>query len=307
MKQLPIKTVDYKQTLRGFRGWLEALGYAEASCYGIPHLAREWLWWLETRQGLVTPTDITPLHLQEFFGYLNERPNRRRGGGLAAGTIRNYEQALKLLSQYLRVTGQPSFPVEVDFSSSPANGLPVVLSELEINALYQATGSDALGLRDRAMLGVYYGCGLRRREGQRLDVSDVLFSRGLVYVRSGKGYRERYVPMSGAVSADIRGWLLEGRPSFAHLRSGKALFISSQSGKRIDHQSLYLRIKRLQERSGRGSLQAKDIGLHTLRHSIATHLLAGGMRLADIQRFLGHKSLETTQRYTHLIHEQQEL
>lgn len=303
MKQLPIKSADFKQTLRAFRGWLEALGYAEASCYGIPHLGREFCWWLETRKGLVTLAHITPLHLQEFFEYLAERPNHRRGGGLASGTIRNYEQALKLLAQYLRVTGQPSFPVEIEFSSSPAEKLPVVLSEIEIQALYKATGTDGLGLRDRAMLGVYYGCGLRRKEGQRLDVGDVLFSRGLVYVRSGKGYRDRYVPMSGPVSADIRGWLLEGRPSWSHVRSGKALFISSQSGRRIDHQSLYLRLKRLQERAGLSSLHQKEIGLHTLRHSIATHLLAGGMRLADIQRFLGHKSLETTQIYTHLIHE----
>lgn len=306
MKQLPIQSTTFKQLLRGFRGWLEALGYAEASCRGIPHLAREWLWWLE-QKSICDLFHITPLHLERFFGYLSERPNRRRGGGLASGTIRNYEQALKLLAQYLRVTGKNSFPVEVDFCSSPAEKLPVVLSELEIQALYDATGNDALGLRDRAMLGVYYGCGLRRREGQRLDVSDVLFSRGLLYVRSGKGYRERYVPMSATVAQDIRGWLLEGRPSFAHTRSGKALFISSQSGQRIDHQSLYLRLKRLQERSGRASLEAKQIGLHTLRHSIATHLLGGGMKLADIQRFLGHKSLETTQLYTHLIHEHDQL
>lgn len=302
MKQLPVKSTEFTRTLRGFRGWLQALGYAEASCYGIPHLAREFCWWLEHRE-IATPTDITPLHLERFFKYLNQRPNLRRGGGLAAGTIRNYEQALKLLAQYLRVTGQPSFAVEIDLSSSPANGLPEVLSELEIRALYQATGSDALGLRDRAMLGVYYGCGLRRREGQRLDVSDVLFSRGLLYVRSGKGYRERYVPMSATVAEDLQVWLLEGRPSFAHVRSGKALLLSSQSGQRIDHQSLYLRLKRLQERSGLASLESKQIGLHTLRHSIATHLLAGGMALADIQRFLGHKSLETTQLYTHLSRE----
>lgn len=306
MKQLPVKSAEFTRTLRGFRGWLRALGYADASCQGIPNLAREWLWWLEQRT-VTTLTNITPLHLQEFFEYLNQRPNLRRGGGLAAGTIRNYEQALKLLAHYLRVTGRPSFTVEVDFCPSPANNFPEVLSELEIQALYKATGPDTLGLRDRAMLGVYYGCGLRRREGQRLDVSDVLFSRGLLYVRSGKGYRDRYVPMSAAVAQDIRGWLLEGRPSFAHVRSGKALFISSQSGQRIDHQSLYLRLKRLQERSGRASLEAKQIGLHTLRHSIATHLLAGGMKLADIQRFLGHKSLETTQIYTHLIHEHQTL
>lgn len=306
MKQLPVKSTEFKQTLRGFRGWLQALGYAEASCYGIPHLAREFCWWLET-QNLTRTQQITPLHLERFFEYLNQRSNRRRGGGLAAGTIRNYEQALKLVAQYLRVTGRTSFPVEIDLSSSPANNFPEILSELEVQALYKATGPDALGLRDRAMLGVYYGCGLRRREGQRLDVSDVLFSRGLLYVRAGKGYRERYVPMSAAVVEDLRIWLMEGRPSFAHIRSGKALLLSSQSGKRIDHQSLYLRIKRLQERAGLSSLQAKDIGLHTLRHSIATHLLGGGMRLADIQQFLGHQSLETTQLYTHLTREYETL
>ena len=155
------------------------------------------------------------------------------------------------------------------------------------------------------MLSIYYGCGLRRNEGLQLDMNDILFDRALVYVRAGKNYTERYVPANGQVLQDISQYMQQARPAFL-LENDKepALFIS-QRGQRPDSQSLFFRLKKLQMDTNEASLQNKNIGLHTLRHSIATHLLMGGMKLERIAQFLGHKSIESTQIYAHLAHELQ--
>ena len=172
-----------------------------------------------------------------------------------------------------------------------------MLLRSHVEALYAACEETPLGLRDRAMLALYYGCGLRRSEGVALDMGDVLLERAMVYVRCGKNYRERYVPLAHGVARDLETYLLEVRPLLAHPKT-RALLVSVR-GRRIGGQSLLLRLRRLQEQAG--VLPNTQIGLHTLRHSVATHLLEAGMPLEEITQFLGHQSLESTQRYTHLV------
>jgi site-specific recombinase XerD len=167
----------------------------------------------------------------------------------------------------------------------------------EIKALYNACEGDLLGMRDRAMLAVYYGCGLRRNEGINLDVNDVLISKNLLFVSKGKNYKERYVPMTESVKEDIMNYLDFARPMFLN-RPANALFLS-YAGNRLITQSMATRLQKLKEKAG----IEKEAGLHTLRHSIATHLLQSGMKLSQIKRFLGHSSMESTQIYTHLANE----
>jgi len=173
--------------------------------------------------------------------------------------------------------------------------------------LYHAAENTPYGIRDKAMLGIYYGCGLRRNEGLQLDLNDILFERALVYVRAGKNYTERYVPIQEQVLQDLSQYLQQARPGLLVKTTTQPALFVSQRGDRPDAQSLYLRLKKLQQDAGEASLQNKTIGLHTLRHSIATHLLMQGMKLERIAQFLGHKSIESTQIYTHLAHELQSL
>ena len=200
------------------------------------------------------------------------------------------------MARYLYESGQGGFNVPPQVKRR-AEAEPVVLLRSQIEALYAACAETALGLRDRAMLALYYGCGLRRSEGVALDVSDVLLERAMVYVRHGKNYRERYVPLATGVARDLGSYLLEARPMLAHPKT-RALLVSVR-GRRIGGQSLLLRLRRLQDQAG--VLPDTLIGLHTLRHSVATHLLIAGMPLEEIAQFLGHQSLESTQRYTHLV------
>jgi integrase/recombinase XerD len=153
--------------------------------------------------------------------------------------------------------------------------------------------------RDRAMLAIFYGCGARRNEGVNIDVGDINFDRALLHVRKGKNYKERFVPISKAPLKYLQDYIYDQRPELLHGSKTEALFLSMHC-KRMDGQTMLLRLKYLQHQTGNADLIEKEIGLHTLRHSIATHLLQAGMQLESIARFLGHSTLESTQIYTHL-------
>ena len=148
------------------------------------------------------------------------------------------------------------------------------------------------------MLELYYSCGLRRREGVQLNVKDIdLYNRRL-HVKHGKGYKERIVPFTDQTASYFRDYLQNFHNRV--VQKGELGFLLNLKGKRITGQSLLIRLKKLQTQNNSQGLMNKTIGLHTLRHSIATHLLHGGMELNYIQQFLGHASLESTQIYTHL-------
>jgi integrase/recombinase XerD len=170
------------------------------------------------------------------------------------------------------------------------------LTPIEIKRLYEATTEDKLGLRDKAMLALYYGCGLRKNEGLSLNVNDILFEKELVLVRKGKGYKARYVPLTGLNKTVIEDYLNYSRPYLLNGKKEEALLLNV-NGKRL--KTPFERICKLKREAG----IKKPVGLHTLRHSIATHLLQSGMKLEQIQRFLGHSSLESTQIYTHVANE----
>ena len=184
----------------------------------------------------------------------------------------------------------------------------------EIKELYKLTESyhhnisrynpkylfEAIASRDKAILTVFYGCGLRRNEGYHLNIGDIYWERSILHVRKGKGYKERFVPLNKTNLNYLQDYVFDYRPMLNKDKREEAFFISSRS-KRMDAQSIALRLKLLQHRSNNIELQQKNIRLHVLRHSIATHLLQNGMSLEKISRFLGHSSLESTQIYTHLV------
>ncbi len=166
----------------------------------------------------------------------------------------------------------------------------------EIKRLYAACASDVLGLRDQAMLSVYYGCGLRRNEGVHLEIKDVDFARSVLCVSKGKNNKARFVPMVGRVISDLKNYLAFSRAILETQVSGNELFIGCRGGA-LGGTMMARRMHKLKAVAGinkRGSL-------HALRHSIATHLLAGGMKLEQIAHFLGHSSLASTQIYTHIL------
>ena len=126
------------------------------------------------------------------------------------------------------------------------------------------------------------------------------FDKQILHVRKGKNYKERFVPFNKTNSQILQEYIYDHRTYFINARQTNALFMSTQ-GHRLQSQSLGLRLKLLIQKTDDIELHQQDVSLHTLRHSIATHLLSAGMPLENISKFLGHSSLESTQIYTHLI------
>ena len=259
----------------------------------MPKMLAEFLEYLE-KNDCNHIHDIRNEHLKDYLKYLEERPNRKWGGGLSRNYIRKQLQVIRRFSRYLSESGQESFTVKLRIKGKASN-IKSILSREEISKLYDATKEDAQGMRDRAMLALYYGCGLRKNEAVNVNVQDILLEKGLVYVRKGKGYKERYVPLAGSNKSDLENYLHYARPYLSAGHKEDALLLG-KLGKRLSGATAYGRLQQLKEATGIN----KAIGLHTLRHSIASHLLHSGMKLEHIQRFLGHSSLESTQIYTHL-------
>jgi integrase/recombinase XerD len=287
---------EHKLLRQGFAEWLQVLGYVPSSIQNLPRHVAEFLEYQEAH-GKYSLAELTATDAVTFTHHQQTCIGIRTGRAFSAGHLNKYIQALQLFSRYIRQTGKSSVGFTVDLLEATAV-LPVWLTRAEIRRLYSVTGENILGLRDRAMLSVFYGCGLRLQEGACLDISDVLHDKRLLYVRRGKGHRERYVPVAERSYRDIRDYIEQGRPELLQ-RPCAALFLDANKGRPIHKQSLYLRIKALVRKAG----ITKEVGTHTLRHSIATHLLQSGMALERIQAFLGHAALDSTQLYTHLIHE----
>jgi len=308
MKQLKLKSEAFQYVEKSFAAWLDVLGYASSTVYQMPNYARELFHYLETEKHIDQINQITTPLIQEHYNNLKHRANQKQGGGLSNNYLNKQLQGLYKLMEYLRQTGRLTLPhLELEREEANSKAIQVLTIE-EIKLLYKATEEiiahtgkcEAIAARDKAMLSVFYGCGLRRNEGYYLDLSDINFDKQIIHVRRGKNYKERFVPFNKTNAKIIEEYIYDYRPFFTNSKEINALFISVK-GYRMGGQSMSIRLKILQQRTDDIELQQKDFSLHTLRHSIATHLLTAGMSLEKIARFLGHGSLESTQIYTHLI------
>ncbi|TNM50262.1 site-specific tyrosine recombinase XerD [Nocardioides albidus] len=189
---------------------------------------------------------------------------------------------------------------------TPAKRLPKALPLADVEAILEAAGAPGtpLAMRDRALLEILYGTGARISEAVGLDVDDVghLVEPGLdaadaTLLLSGKGGKERMVPVGSYARAALSAYLVRGRPALAGVStgspSGGALFLNARGG-RLSRQSAWAVLVKAAERAG----VTRDVSPHTLRHSFATHLLDGGADVRVVQELLGHASVTTTQVYT---------
>jgi integrase/recombinase XerD len=256
---------------KSFEKWLMTLEYAESTVYASVRYVNDFFFYLKSNE--VTKLEaIQTETLTQYHKHLQTRKNKRFNGGLSNNYITSNINALKRFSKYLQETGKGNIEIDLELETEKAN-TKTILKQTEIKALYKACGNDILGIRDRAILSVYYGCGLRRSEGLALNINDVLLKEKRLYVRKGKNYKERYVPMTETVKEDLENYIYVAREKIRSFKNTKpeALFLSMQV-KRLCGNALLKRVHKLAENAG---IQ-KEIGLHTLRHSIATHLLQSG-------------------------------
>ncbi len=220
--------------------------------------------------------------------------------GRSRSTIARRATAVRVFTAWLARTGRAPLDAGSSLGSPrPYQPLPAVLRADEARDLLAAAteladDGSAIGLRDVAMLELLYATGIRVGELVGLDVDDLDRERNVIRVY-GKGRKERMVPFGRPAARAVDLWLRQGRSVVAVEGAGAALFLGAR-GRRIDQRAVRTLVhRRLADVPG-----APDMGPHGLRHTAATHLLEGGADLRSVQELLGHASLATTQRYTHV-------
>jgi len=213
-------------------------------------------------------------------------------GPAATATIQRKAAALRTFYKHLRREGvRESDPTAGLATPRKSQKLPHVLGRAEVQRLLdQPKGTDPIALRDRALLELMYACGLRASEAIGLDVGDVDLDTGVLRT----GPKERLVPIGSAASRALVAYLTRGRPRLVGDRTETTLFLNHRGG-RLTRQGLYKIVQRHARAAG---LDGK-MSPHTLRHTFATHLLAGGCDLRSLQEMLGHADIATTQIYLH--------
>ena len=312
MKQLTLQSEAYRYIIASFKEWLQTIGYSEQTVYQLPNYIQEFLFYAESK-GYAGLWQINNDLIKEHYYKLKLRTNTRKGGGLSNSYLNKHLQAFEKFSDYLRQNGRLLLP-KLDIQTEENNSaITDILTQDEIKLLFKITYEnyeqqkndrgivyyEAMQLRDRAMLCIFYGCGLRRNEVVHLDINDIHFEKSVVHVRKGKGYKERMVPITKQSIEHLQNYLYDARPYFCNDKN-EAFFVTHY-GKRLGGTMMLRRLQQLIQLTGNAELMQKDIHLHTLRHSIATHLLQNGMKLERIKEFLGHSSLESTQIYTHFL------
>jgi integrase/recombinase XerD len=245
-------------------------------------------------RGGLTAMDAGHADIAAFLSQLGAGSGGRPAVG--ASTLARKVACLRSFYRHLRREGTIEHDPTAELRGPPkTQRLPRVLSRDEVlRLLSQPRGTAPLALRDRALLEVMYACGLRASEAIRLELADVDLEEAVLCAR-GKGSKERIVPIGRDAVAALRAYCGRGRPLHAANGPETRLFLNRRGGG-LTRQGLY---KIVQGHARHAGLEQK-MSPHTLRHTFATHLLAGGCDLRSLQEMLGHADLATTQVYTHL-------
>ena len=272
-----------------FTIYLKEIGYSKSSQYMLPHCISEFLSFLKNRE----ITQITEMDIYNFYDYLQERPLKRRIGVLSESMKRHYIFSLNVFFSWLEQTEQLNVnPMSNISFQRKAINTREPLSQYQIKQLFEACENH----KERAILHLFYSCGLRRAEAQTLKLADIHLKESTLYVRSGKGAKRRAVPMNQKVVEAFENYILLERFNPNNLDA----FVLNIKGLSMSGNSFNLALKNIASKAEiilNSSFSILNFSLHHLRHSIATHLLENGLKIEYVRDFLGHKHLDSTQIY----------
>jgi integrase/recombinase XerD len=242
----------------------------------------------------VSALDAGPADIGDFLTRLAKGDADHRPASPA--TIHRKSACLRSFYRHLRREGlRESDPTATLSAPRRSRKLPQVLTRAEVERLLsQPSGGDPYALRDRALLELMYASGLRASEAIGLELGDVDPDERVLRAR-GKGSRERMVPIGQVAMKALHAYFERGRPQLVKQRDESHIFVNFRGGQ-LTRQGLY----KIVRRHATGAGLADRMSPHTLRHTFATHLLAGGCDLRSVQEMLGHADVSTTQLYTHL-------
>ena len=299
--ELP-KGHSYKEESQSFYKHLLTLGHS-------PHGARtkyryllEFFCWLE-QKGIHEIKEIQTKHLSEHYQSLKNRPNKINGEPLSLKTLHHHMRAIQLFFTKLQSEGNlkinPASTIKFPYPKQTAEHKRQILTQAEIKELY----SHAINYQEKAILSLAYGCGLRVGELVGCNMTDIKFRERILVVPKGKGNKRRVVPLSSGVISDLSDYFFKERSKLTKGRDYKKnepAFMLHSRGGRMMKGTYNKRLKALIIRTGNEQIEQKQITIHNLRHSIATHLIEQGIPVEQVREFLGHSQLETTQVYTHI-------
>jgi integrase/recombinase XerD len=299
----------YRALAGQFYEYLLRLGYHPKTSRSRYNYTCEFLHWLEQRgeldiRGIDGPT------IKQYYDYISSRPSlnpaRGSGGGALSqktthSHLRNVRDLFEMLLSEGRIRSNPASTLYFPYPKGRAER--AVLTQEEIQALYAACETA----QERAILSLAYGCGLRAGELERCNIEDIRLREKLLVVPRGKGLKRRVVPMSAGVAKDLSDYYYNEREALTHGRDypphpdrNREAFMLHSRGGRMRKWTYNKYLKRIIEGTENEAIKKKQITIHNLRHSIATHLVEQGVAVEQVRQFLGHSQLETTQIYTHI-------
>lgn len=294
MLSLPLHNKYFENLYKEFDVFVKTKNYKQKKT--IQASVREFLFFIETK-GFITMLQVKTSEIVAYYEYIRQRPNQRKEGGLSDSMIRHHLYALRLFFDYLiSIDELETSPAKLPKFQIAKHKERNICTVDEIKLLYNACESK----RDKAILSIAYGCGLRRSEIQNLNTSDVILHKGVLVVRNGKNNKARQVPLSDNVLKDLKDYVIYERAKYFtknNFENTNAFLINNQ-GNRMDGASLNDRLKELIKRTNNYSLEQKEITLHCLRHSIATHLVDNGANIEFVQTLLGHAEIDTAHLYS---------
>jgi len=295
----------YSTLQKEYLHWLKILGFSEATqgiCKNAIQLFFEWL----KEQNLSHISQLENHHINAYFDYLQQRKNRRRTGGLSHSYLNKQFDGVDKFLQFLHQNNYPKIlpPTNFRIKKSKIEKVypiaPFTQSEIKTLIAHIPQSCEHLNYEQKErkeqqlklLFTLYYGCGLRRSEGLKVKVKDIDFDNKTLFVRQGKGYKDRIIPLNGNIYNALKDYVYNFRN--LHRTGHDRLFINPA-------ETLVFWLKDLQQNCDSEAIKGKRLTFHILRHSIATHLLQNGMSVENIALFLGHGSLTSTQIYTHLV------
>jgi len=300
-------TEYYQVEAKAFYDYLMAVGYHAKSCRAKYLSLKEFFCFMESRK-IFDLQHITPFDVSEFYRHLQQRKSRRDGREtLSEKYIIRVIRCLQGYFGHALAMGKTGIhpASHLRLRSRRREKQRRVFTQAETGELYRVAGT----LQERAILHVAYGCGLRASEISALNAGDLRTAENTVIVRSGKMGKRRIVPVNEKISADLKEFIFsdERKKEMTlcgmDIHEGCHLFYNHK-GERMQKWTLNKRLKEMIKRTvfGKGLTdeELSKIGIHTLRHSVATHLVENGMKIEQVRQFLGHSNMETTEIYTHI-------
>ncbi|AZI56119.1 hypothetical protein EIB75_13040 [Epilithonimonas vandammei] len=293
-----LHTEIYREEVKNYKEHLEILGYHKATITAKYLYLKAFFKHLEENK-IFTLKEIEAQNIAEYYKTLQQKKNFKTGELLSKesvnGRMRNLQKYFGYLLELGTLKKNPASAFI--FSNAKERKERIIFTQEQIRELYESAN-----LQETAILNLAYGCGLRAGELVRLNREDLNLQENLVIVEKGKNNKRRIIPISDKIKEELQEFL-QSQETRTRNQDENTLFTNIEN-RRMRMQSFIRILKKLLQKTEFGKQFTKQelqrIGMHTLRHSIATHLLENGMKLEQVQYFLGHNQIETTEIYTHI-------